>query len=173
MICLMSSFFVQVEKSAKATYEKGFNFDDPRLLRGAWRNEPNPDTCKVSLLYLSVNRCYIHTSLTMNFCTYDKSSKLIFPVSQFSMQYVLFWLLYPEFPLLFYIFLYVYEWNCISNFGNWKMKQLPLCFKIFLFFGFNSYGYHIVPLISSPMFQLYFLLGNGRWIYEYQKMYRG
>ncbi|KAJ4711220.1 Phospholipid-transporting ATPase [Melia azedarach] len=36
----------EVEKSAKATYEKGFNFDDPRLLRGAWRNEPNPDTCK-------------------------------------------------------------------------------------------------------------------------------
>lgn len=28
--------------------EKGFNFDDTRLMRGAWRNEPNPDMCKVN-----------------------------------------------------------------------------------------------------------------------------
>ncbi|XP_044480722.1 phospholipid-transporting ATPase 3-like isoform X1 [Mangifera indica] len=34
------------EKPANAPNEKGFNFDDPRLLRGAWRNEPNPDICK-------------------------------------------------------------------------------------------------------------------------------
>ncbi|XVF02324.1 hypothetical protein REPUB_Repub04eG0165900 [Reevesia pubescens] len=26
--------------------EKGFNFDDVRLMRGAWRNEPNSDACK-------------------------------------------------------------------------------------------------------------------------------
>lgn len=36
----------EVERSVKAVHEKGFNFDDPRLLRGAWRNEPNPDACK-------------------------------------------------------------------------------------------------------------------------------
>ncbi|KDP21262.1 hypothetical protein JCGZ_21733 [Jatropha curcas] len=35
-----------VRKSTNAVHEKGFNFDDPRLMRGAWRNEPNPDTCK-------------------------------------------------------------------------------------------------------------------------------
>ncbi|CAL0331481.1 unnamed protein product [Lupinus luteus] len=26
--------------------ERGFNFNDARLMRGAWRNEPNPDSCK-------------------------------------------------------------------------------------------------------------------------------
>ncbi|XP_059655958.1 phospholipid-transporting ATPase 3 isoform X2 [Cornus florida] len=34
------------EKSSKVVHEKGFNFDDARLMRGAWRNEPNPDLCK-------------------------------------------------------------------------------------------------------------------------------
>lgn len=48
----MSFYFLQVEKSANATYEKGFNFDDPRLLQGAWRNEPNPDICKVDCFVL-------------------------------------------------------------------------------------------------------------------------
>ncbi|XP_022942468.1 phospholipid-transporting ATPase 3-like [Cucurbita moschata] len=33
-------------KSANAVQEKGFNFDDARLMRGAWRNEPNSDLCK-------------------------------------------------------------------------------------------------------------------------------
>ncbi|KAJ7943556.1 Phospholipid-transporting ATPase [Quillaja saponaria] len=33
-------------KTASAVREKGFNFDDARLLRGAWRNEPNPDMCR-------------------------------------------------------------------------------------------------------------------------------
>ncbi|XP_027096446.2 phospholipid-transporting ATPase 3 isoform X1 [Coffea arabica] len=37
---------VEVQKSSDATHEKGFNFDDARLMRGAWRNEPNPDLCK-------------------------------------------------------------------------------------------------------------------------------
>ncbi|KAJ4849836.1 Phospholipid-transporting ATPase 3 [Turnera subulata] len=36
----------EVPKSKHAVHEKGFNFDDPRLMRGAWRNEPNPDICK-------------------------------------------------------------------------------------------------------------------------------
>ncbi|KAJ0250619.1 hypothetical protein HA466_0139290 [Hirschfeldia incana] len=34
------------QRSAGAIREKGFNFDDPRLMRGGWRNEPNPDLCK-------------------------------------------------------------------------------------------------------------------------------
>lgn len=34
------------EKSSSSIREKGFNFDDARLMRGAWRNEPNPDMCK-------------------------------------------------------------------------------------------------------------------------------
>lgn len=37
----------QVQKSSSAVRDKGFNFDDVRLMRGAWRNEPNPDACKV------------------------------------------------------------------------------------------------------------------------------
>ncbi|KAL5761914.1 hypothetical protein ACOSP7_018178 [Xanthoceras sorbifolium] len=36
----------EVEKPVNFIKEKGFNFDDPRLLLGAWRNEPNPDICK-------------------------------------------------------------------------------------------------------------------------------
>ncbi|XP_061366109.1 phospholipid-transporting ATPase 3-like [Gastrolobium bilobum] len=32
--------------SPNAVRERGFNFDDARLMRGAWRNEPNPDSCK-------------------------------------------------------------------------------------------------------------------------------
>ncbi|KAI9126308.1 hypothetical protein K1719_002729 [Acacia pycnantha] len=38
---------IQAENgSANVVQEKGFNFDDARLMRGAWRNEPNPDSCK-------------------------------------------------------------------------------------------------------------------------------
>ncbi|KAF8019188.1 hypothetical protein BT93_G0005 [Corymbia citriodora subsp. variegata] len=37
---------MEMHKSANAVHEKGFNFDDTRLMRGAWRNEPNPDMCK-------------------------------------------------------------------------------------------------------------------------------
>ncbi|KAM7269267.1 hypothetical protein ACFE04_024764 [Oxalis oulophora] len=33
-------------KSANVIREKGFNFDDARIMRGAWRNESNPDACK-------------------------------------------------------------------------------------------------------------------------------
>ncbi|GAV61079.1 E1-E2_ATPase domain-containing protein/HAD domain-containing protein [Cephalotus follicularis] len=36
----------EASKSANAVHDKGFNFDDVRLMRGSWRNEPNPDTCK-------------------------------------------------------------------------------------------------------------------------------
>ena len=36
----------EVHKSSKAVHEKGFNFDDARLMLGAWRNEPDPDACK-------------------------------------------------------------------------------------------------------------------------------
>ncbi|KAJ6323717.1 hypothetical protein OIU76_011083 [Salix suchowensis] len=36
----------EVRKSSTAIHEKGFNFDDHRLMRGAWRNEPNFDACK-------------------------------------------------------------------------------------------------------------------------------
>ncbi|THF94249.1 hypothetical protein TEA_004476 [Camellia sinensis var. sinensis] len=36
----------EVRKSSNIVREKGFNFDDARLMQGAWRNEPNPDMCK-------------------------------------------------------------------------------------------------------------------------------
>ncbi|GFY88383.1 aminophospholipid ATPase 3 [Actinidia rufa] len=36
----------EVHKSSNAVREKGFNFNDARLMQGAWRNEPNPDMCK-------------------------------------------------------------------------------------------------------------------------------
>ncbi|KAL1807211.1 hypothetical protein ACET3Z_030279 [Daucus carota] len=34
------------QKSSNPIRDKGFNFDDARLMRGAWRNEPNSDACK-------------------------------------------------------------------------------------------------------------------------------
>ncbi|KAL7110245.1 hypothetical protein ACP275_05G012600 [Erythranthe tilingii] len=34
------------QKQPHAAREKGFNFDDGRLMQGAWRNEPNPESCK-------------------------------------------------------------------------------------------------------------------------------
>ncbi|XP_015168806.1 phospholipid-transporting ATPase 3-like isoform X2 [Solanum tuberosum] len=37
---------VEVQNSSNEAREKGFNFDDARLMRGAWRNEPHPDSCK-------------------------------------------------------------------------------------------------------------------------------
>ncbi|XP_039146537.1 phospholipid-transporting ATPase 3 isoform X1 [Dioscorea cayenensis subsp. rotundata] len=36
----------EANKSTTAIHEKGFNFDDARLMRGAWRNEANPEICK-------------------------------------------------------------------------------------------------------------------------------
>ncbi|XP_070043324.1 phospholipid-transporting ATPase 3-like isoform X4 [Nicotiana tomentosiformis] len=41
-----SGMRVEVQKSSNEAREKGFNFDDARLMRGAWRNESNPDACK-------------------------------------------------------------------------------------------------------------------------------
>ncbi|XP_076889767.1 phospholipid-transporting ATPase 3-like [Bidens hawaiensis] len=36
----------EVQKSSSKSRDKGFNFDDVRLMFGAWRNEPNADMCK-------------------------------------------------------------------------------------------------------------------------------
>ncbi|KHN13465.1 Phospholipid-transporting ATPase 3 [Glycine soja] len=37
---------IEENRSPNAVHERGFNFDDARIMRGAWRNEPNPDVCK-------------------------------------------------------------------------------------------------------------------------------
>ncbi|XP_020973107.1 phospholipid-transporting ATPase 3 [Arachis ipaensis] len=37
---------IEEKRSPNAVQEKGFNFDDTRIMRGAWRNESNPDICK-------------------------------------------------------------------------------------------------------------------------------
>ncbi|XP_057417723.1 phospholipid-transporting ATPase 3-like [Lotus japonicus] len=37
---------IEENSSPTAAHERGFNFDDARLMRGAWRNEPNPDVCR-------------------------------------------------------------------------------------------------------------------------------
>ncbi|XP_057448372.1 phospholipid-transporting ATPase 3-like [Lotus japonicus] len=41
-----SGIKIKENVSPNAVRERGFNFDDARLMRGAWRNEPNPDSCK-------------------------------------------------------------------------------------------------------------------------------
>jgi len=50
--CSYTVFSLQENTSSKAVHERGFNFDDARLMRGAWRNEPNPDVCKVNMTLL-------------------------------------------------------------------------------------------------------------------------
>ncbi|KAL4316078.1 hypothetical protein AHAS_Ahas15G0249100 [Arachis hypogaea] len=68
------------KRSPNAVQEKGFNFDDTRIMRGAWRNESNLDICKIdkvvyplgfdeessyaSLFYIGVLQmpCYISTN---------------------------------------------------------------------------------------------------------------
>ncbi|KAI4314247.1 hypothetical protein L6164_027175 [Bauhinia variegata] len=37
---------IEENTSTNGVLEKGFNFDDTRIMRGAWRNEPNPDICQ-------------------------------------------------------------------------------------------------------------------------------
>ncbi|XP_074589992.1 phospholipid-transporting ATPase 3-like [Curcuma longa] len=36
----------EIQKSDTVAYEKGFNFDDARIMRGAWRNERDPEIFK-------------------------------------------------------------------------------------------------------------------------------
>ncbi|XP_008803426.2 LOW QUALITY PROTEIN: phospholipid-transporting ATPase 3 [Phoenix dactylifera] len=36
----------EVRSPTKAVHEKGFNFDDPRIMHGAWKNEHDPEICK-------------------------------------------------------------------------------------------------------------------------------
>ncbi|KAL5571596.1 hypothetical protein UlMin_021193, partial [Ulmus minor] len=45
------------QNSTNLVQEKGFNFDDVRLMRGAWRNEPNPDLCQEFFRCLAI--CHI------------------------------------------------------------------------------------------------------------------
>ncbi|CAI0386597.1 unnamed protein product [Linum tenue] len=51
---------LQAQRSPHAVHEKGFNFDDSRIMRGAWRNESNPDVCKEFFRCLAI----CHTVLT-------------------------------------------------------------------------------------------------------------
>ncbi|CAL5196967.1 unnamed protein product [Lathyrus oleraceus] len=37
---------IEENRPPHTVHERGFNFEDARLMRGAWRNEPNPDACK-------------------------------------------------------------------------------------------------------------------------------
>ena len=40
----------EVRRSADSVHEKGFNFDDTRLMCGAWRDARDTDICKVDLI---------------------------------------------------------------------------------------------------------------------------
>ncbi|GBG85508.1 hypothetical protein CBR_g40147 [Chara braunii] len=42
------------ERSSDAIHEKGFNFDDKRLLKGAWRNESESEVCKEFFRLLAI-----------------------------------------------------------------------------------------------------------------------
>ncbi|KAL3636306.1 Phospholipid-transporting ATPase 3 [Castilleja foliolosa] len=50
----MTGTKINVEKKSNVAREKGFNFDDARLMRGAWRNESNPEACKEFFRCLAV-----------------------------------------------------------------------------------------------------------------------
>jgi hypothetical protein len=49
-------------------HEKGFNFDDSRIMRGAWRNESNPEICVVKSL-LELVKLIVICGLTILSCT--------------------------------------------------------------------------------------------------------
>jgi phospholipid-transporting ATPase len=49
-------------------HEKGFNFDDSRIMRGAWRNESNPEICVVTSL-LELVKLIAICGLTILSCT--------------------------------------------------------------------------------------------------------
>ncbi|CAN1321190.1 Phospholipid-transporting ATPase 3 [Linum perenne] len=55
-VCVAS----RAPRSSQAVREKGFNFDDSKIMRGAWRNEHNPDMCKEFFRCLAI----CHTVLT-------------------------------------------------------------------------------------------------------------
>ncbi|KAG5022324.1 hypothetical protein JHK82_018240 [Glycine max] len=40
---------IEENRSPNAVHRRGFNFDDARIMRRAWRNEPNPNVCKVKM----------------------------------------------------------------------------------------------------------------------------
>ncbi|XP_019246911.1 PREDICTED: phospholipid-transporting ATPase 3-like isoform X2 [Nicotiana attenuata] len=63
-----SGMRVEVQKSSNEAREKGFNFDDARLMRGAWRNESNPDACKEFFRCLAI----CHTVLPEGEATPEK-----------------------------------------------------------------------------------------------------
>ncbi|WOL18362.1 phospholipid-transporting ATPase 3-like [Canna indica] len=44
----------EVKRSDTAIHDKGFNFDDARIMRGAWRNERDPEICKEFFRCLAV-----------------------------------------------------------------------------------------------------------------------
>ena len=70
-------------KSTNAIQEKGFNFDDSRLMRGAWRNEPNPDMCKVfPIVYLNDHFLLFEPHLFLNFLNYLVPKDRIFSIGQ-------------------------------------------------------------------------------------------
>nr|XP_043625949.1 phospholipid-transporting ATPase 3-like [Erigeron canadensis] len=58
----------EVQNPSTKTHDKGFNFDDARLMCGAWRNEPNPDMCKEFFRCLAI----CHTVLPEGEETPDK-----------------------------------------------------------------------------------------------------
>ncbi|XP_071740152.1 phospholipid-transporting ATPase 3-like [Rutidosis leptorrhynchoides] len=58
----------EVQKPSTKTRDIGFNFDDARLMLGAWRNEPNPDMCKEFFRCLAI----CHTVLPEGEETPDK-----------------------------------------------------------------------------------------------------
>ncbi|KAH9288213.1 hypothetical protein KI387_032330, partial [Taxus chinensis] len=59
---------LNVNRPESEFYEKGFNFDDQRLMGGAWRNEENPEICKEFFRCLSV----CHSALPEGETTLEK-----------------------------------------------------------------------------------------------------
>lgn len=58
LLMVILCLYLLVDRSATAVHEKGFNFDDARIMRGAWRNEPNPEACMVDTLDYLRNSFY-------------------------------------------------------------------------------------------------------------------
>ncbi|KAH9709265.1 phospholipid-transporting ATPase 3 [Citrus sinensis] len=147
----------EVERSVKAVHEKGFNFDDPRLLRGAWRNEPNPDACKEFFRCLAI----CHTVLpegdeSPEKITYQAASPdeaaLVIAAKNFGFFF------YRRTPTMIYV-----RESHVEKMG----KMQDVCYEILNVLEFNRWAYVLaLGKENDPWPEICFSQGADSVIYE-------
>ncbi|WZZ27813.1 hypothetical protein YC2023_011214 [Brassica napus] len=105
------------ERSTGAIREKGFNFDDPRLMRGAWRNEPNPDLCKnMSSCFLSWRRSVYDRCCGVNLSLFCEKLQNVLPEGDESPEKIVYQAASPDEAALV---------TAAKNFGFFFYRRTP------------------------------------------------